>query len=71
MNNPSGRLAGLIKKTNDHEVIIPLFLATVSRYPTEGEILTISKSFSSEQRGEGFRDLLWALLNSKEFTFNH
>ncbi len=71
MDSPSGRLAGLIKKSDDQEVIVPLFLSTVSRHPTEAEMLAISKTISPDQRVESFRDLLWALLNSKEFTFNH
>lgn len=69
--DPSGRLATLLKNPDDRAVVRPLFLATVSRPPTEAEFLTISQSFSPTDREQGFRDLLWALLNSKEFAFNH
>ena len=69
--DPSGRLAALLKNPDDRAVVRSLYLATVSRRPTEAEFVTISKSFSPAEREQGLRDLLWALLNSKEFTFNH
>ncbi len=71
ISDPSGRLASLTNNTDNQKIIRSLFLATVSRLPTEKETKAITQSFSDDQRAQGFKDLLWALLNSKEFTFNH
>jgi hypothetical protein len=65
-----GRLARLLKKTDD-EVRDELFLATRSRLPTMAEKDAVRRSLAEGERGEVFRDLFWALLNSKEFSFNH
>ena len=65
-----GRLARLLKKTDD-EVRDELFLATRSRLPSEAEKAAVKKALADGERGEVFRDLFWALLNSKEFSFNH
>lgn len=69
--DPDGRLAVLLKNPDDRGVVLRLFLATVGRRPTESEFQAISKSIPHSDREQGFRDLLWALLNSKEFAFNH
>jgi hypothetical protein len=66
-----GRLAALLKNS-DAQVIEGLFLATLSRLPTAKETEAVTKALSDGgTREEVFRDLFWALLNSKEFTFNH
>ena len=58
----------------DKERLETLFLATVSRMPNESE-RKLFADFSSEGDEETRRsmrgDLLWALLNSAEFRFNH
>ncbi|HCP84530.1 MAG TPA: hypothetical protein DIT88_08995 [Planctomycetaceae bacterium] len=48
------------------------YLRTLSRYPTDDE-LTRSLAFveDAESEMEGLRDVLWALLNTKEFIVNH
>ena len=67
-----GRLAGLLKqKKADAEIRDELFLATLGRLPTEAETKTLRTALAEGERGEVFRDLFWALLNSKEFSFNH
>jgi hypothetical protein len=68
-----GRLAPLLreKKTNA-QVTEELFLATLSRPPTARETAAVTKALGDGgTREEVYRDLFWALLNSKEFTFNH
>jgi hypothetical protein len=68
-----GRLAALLKeKKSDAQVAEELFLATLSRPPSAKEAEAVTKALGDGgTREEVFRDLLWALLNSKEFTFNH
>jgi hypothetical protein len=69
----NGRIGKLLeKKTPLPDVIEDLYLATVSRPPRADEIAEaeawIAKAPNSK---EGVQDLLWALLNSREFLFNH
>jgi hypothetical protein len=69
-----GRLSALLKNGNDDAVTEELFLATLSRRPTAPEMAAVKKELSAAGaagRDEFFRDLFWALLNSKEFAFNH
>jgi hypothetical protein len=77
MRNGSGRLMTLLKDTKgDDAVIDELFLATLSRLPSEKQRERVKTTLANsdkkkETREEIFRDLFWALLNSKEFAFNH
>ncbi len=67
-----GRLAALLKaKKTDAAIVEELFLTTLARRPTPAEQETITKTLAESDRPEALRDLFWALLNSKEFTFNH
>lgn len=68
--SPNGRLTRLLKKSDD-EVRDELFLATRGRLPTPKEKEAVKLTLAEGERGEVFRDLFWALLNSKEFSFNH
>jgi Protein of unknown function (DUF1549)/Protein of unknown function (DUF1553) len=67
-----GRLATLLKsKMTDEQIVEELFLATLCKRPTPAQLETIKKSLTEDSHEEVFRDLFWALLNSKEFAFNH
>ena len=67
-----GRLVRLLKAgKSDAEVIEELFLATLSRPATAAEVAAVRKALAEGARDEVYRDLFWALLNSKEFAFNH
>jgi hypothetical protein len=68
-----GTLARLLKqKKSDSAVIEELYLATLSRLPSGKEMAALKKELAdSEGKELFFRDLFWALLNSKEFAFNH
>jgi hypothetical protein len=56
----------------DDAIVEELFLATLSRRPTEANLAAVRKALADgERRDEVFRDLFWALLNAKEFCFNH
>ncbi len=70
---PNNRVATLLKtKMSDTEVLDELFLATLTRLPSEGE----KESFAdyrkaSADRSSAFTDTLWALINTREFVLNH
>lgn len=60
------------KNRSDADVIEELFLATVSRFPTETEKQACLKYFEKyPAKTPACNDILWALLNTKEFIFNH
>jgi hypothetical protein len=68
-----GRLAKLLKdEKDDNKLMDELFLTTFARLPSDTERGTVRKLLADgEPRDEVFRDLFWALLNSKNFAFNH
>jgi hypothetical protein len=73
IRDANGRLAQLLKQEKDDgKILEELFLNTLSRLPTPEQRKTIQNALQSgDPRDEVYRDLLWALLNSKEFAFNH
>jgi Protein of unknown function (DUF1553)/Protein of unknown function (DUF1549)/Bacterial Ig-like domain (group 2) len=73
MAAPGSRLERLFQgHTPVAEIIEEIYLATLSRLPTPDEIAKAQGwvAAASSPR-EGAQDLLWALLNSREFLFNH
>ena len=66
-------LAELLKSTSDNALATErLFLTVLARKPNQTEINAVMLPLNMGQsRDEVFRDLMWALLNSKEFSFNH
>ena len=57
---------------DDREIVTNLYLAAVSRIPDGAELETsIHHIQSNENRVNGLEDIAWALLNSKEFLFQH
>ena len=68
-----GRAARLAAstKTSD-EIMEDLYLTTLARFPSDAERIRLRTAFSeSTDRRETVEDILWALLNTKEFVFNH
>ncbi|MCA8986574.1 MAG: DUF1549 domain-containing protein [Planctomycetaceae bacterium] len=54
------------------ETVTTAYLRTLNRFPTEQELETgVEAIHASSSRVQGMRDLLWALLNTKEFIVNH
>jgi hypothetical protein len=57
------------------EIIEDLYLAAYSRFPTESErqvaLDYIERREKPEDRRKAVEDVLWTLLNSKEFAYNH
>ncbi|QOV90588.1 DUF1549 and DUF1553 domain-containing protein [Humisphaera borealis] len=68
-----GSIEGLIKASTAVEPVIDeLFLRTLSRFPTKNEKDYCLKKFAEAAgRREAAEDLLWVLLNTREFGFNH
>ena len=60
-------------KKEPREIIRTLYLTTLSREPTDMELekLLAAASADPKVQRETFEDIFWALLNSKEFIFNH
>jgi hypothetical protein len=58
----------------DDDKLRTLFLAALSRQPTDEE-LTLCRAqmakYGESDRGKGYSDILWALLNGAEFALNH
>lgn len=66
------RLSTWLKQNDDNTVMDELFLTSFARFPTDAERLTVTKLLTEgDSREDVFRDLYWALLNSKNFSFNH
>jgi hypothetical protein len=65
----------LKEKKSPPEIMDALYLATLTRLPTDMEreklLVALTQNQSAEGLKESFEDLFWALLNSKEFIFNH
>ena len=76
LRSGNGRLVELLKsKSGDRELTDEIFLSTLSRLPTAAERASFEAESptgaDSVSREEAFRDLFWALLNTKEFAFQH
>lgn len=84
IRTPQGRLAQLlVAPKSDAEVIDALYLAALGRAPTASEreetLRHLAKWYQAEGankdkatvRREAFEDVLWAVLNIKEFATNH
>src|SRR5262249_32221950 len=68
-----GRVTQILKEFADHDRRIEeLFRWTVSRLPTQAErssCLTYLKTSPTPK--QGLEDVLWSLLNTREFILNH
>jgi hypothetical protein len=68
----AGRLKKLLAtKKTDGEVVEELFLATLSRFPDETEKKGALEHLKTKKRKDGFVDIIWALINTREFILNH
>jgi len=60
---------------NDDQRVESLFLATLSRPPDDEErqacVAMLADCKTDTDRNQALSDVLWALLNSTEFAFNH
>jgi hypothetical protein len=73
IQSPSGRLAQMLKDmSRDDGLIDELYLVALSRFPSATERTRVVQYLAgSPSRQLGMEDVMWALLNSKEFLLNH
>ena len=70
--SPTGRLARLLKeKKTDEDIVEELYLLALARPPRPDERRTVLAYFKEQtDRKAAVEDLLWALVNTKEFLFS-
>ncbi|MBN2592512.1 MAG: DUF1553 domain-containing protein [Sedimentisphaerales bacterium] len=71
----STRLNGLVKaaKGNRQTLVNMIYLNILSRYPTKAELATAQQYFQTKgiNLRQATNDLVWALINTKEFLYRH
>ena len=77
IHSAEGRLAQMLKtKKSDSELLDEIMMLALARLPKDAErqaFMTHLEQRRAEPGGrqEAFEELMWALLNTKEFVFNH
>jgi hypothetical protein len=75
LTNPSGNLARWLREYSgrDSDLLERVYLAALARRPTASETKALLEEVARvpQQRDAAFQDLVWALLNSKEFLYVH
>ena len=73
LSDKGGRLTNLAdEEVPLDEAVRETYLVTFSRTPTSEELANGQQIVSgAENRRQGLEDLMWALLNSREFLFVH
>ncbi len=60
------------EKMSSDDVLKSIFIRCLSRTPTQTEMKELQESISqAANEQQGLEDVFWALLNSREFVFNH
>jgi hypothetical protein len=73
LRSSDGLVAKLVKaKKTTPEVVEELYLTAYARRPTKAELEKATAYVGrQENRQQALEDVLWVILNSKEFMFNH
>jgi len=67
-----GKAAGRFEKLPEEQFIRKLYLAAVSRRPSDAEQTTISAHLKAgPDRRKAVEDVIWAIINTNEFMFQH
>jgi hypothetical protein len=70
--SPTGRVASLVqRKVSADAAVQELFLASLSRFPNKTEMELAMKQLGSTLDARKLADVLWALVTTSEFAFNH
>jgi hypothetical protein len=71
LGNPQGRVAKLLAAKKPHdEMVEELYLASLSRRPTDAEKAACKQLLTEAASPQAFyEDLLWSLMNTKQFLF--
>jgi hypothetical protein len=72
--DPAARVERLTdSQLKPEEIVTELYLACYSRFPTGDELKIATAAFTAKDatRRSAIEDILWSLLNSAEFVFNH
>jgi hypothetical protein len=78
LRHDAGRVAELVRRERDDSKLADeLYLAVYARYPADAERKTAVEYLAAAPTGDSIQrraraeDLLWTMLNSIEFVFNH
>jgi hypothetical protein len=73
ISDPKGRVALVVKAVeSDEKRVDEFFLWVLSRFPTDEERQTCVKYVKDSPTAQkGYEDLMWSLLNTREFLLNH
>ncbi len=75
LSSPAGRIATLLPLVPPPQIVSNLYYATLSRAPSDAELQKamnfVNARESEVSRKKVLEDLMWVLLNSREFIFNH
>jgi hypothetical protein len=74
ISSEGGRLSALVKKNaSDADILDEFYLAALTRTPTVEEKSELLKFLAqrSSRRQETLAGLVWAIVNSREFAYNH
>jgi hypothetical protein len=73
VKSTQGRLAKAIEaRASDASIVEDLYLAALGRMPLPNEVETLTAYIASQKdRKAALEDVEWAILNTKEFLFNH
>lgn len=68
-----GKLARLLKEKKPiRDILSELYLTAYARRPADAELRrTLAHVEGATNKQQAFEDVLWAILNTKEFMFNH
>jgi hypothetical protein len=73
LRDPKNRIARAVQaKLTPDQAVEELFLATLTRFPTESEKEeAVAHIAAARNKPEALTDVLWALINTREFILNH